>query len=113
MDGTRLDRPHDSRCVVFQGADPDDPRCFCGETDGTPARPARRDRPATPRQTQRMQRLFRAAGITDRAERLARTAEVVGRQVSSGSHLTERENRAVCEWLQRSDTTAPRPTPGR
>lgn len=95
---TRLDLAHDRTCPVFRGADPD----LCGCDDETPAAPATpRDRPATPREMQRMQALFRAAGITDRTERLARTGGLIGRRVASCSGLSERETRVVCAWLEK------------
>lgn len=96
---TRLDQQHDHDCLTGRGADPD--LCGCDLETPVARRPAPpRDRPATPPQRQRMQSLFRAAGITDRTERLARTGELIGRRVTSCSELTERQNQLVCAQLE-------------
>ena len=57
----------------------------------------------TPAQHRRMHVLWRLAGVTDRAERLALTARAVDRDLVTSSDLTEREAEVLITYMQGLD----------
>lgn len=54
-------------------------------------------------QHRRMHVLWRLAGVTDRAERLALTAKAVGRPLVTSSDLTEREAEVLITYMRGLD----------
>jgi hypothetical protein len=54
----------------------------------------------TPAQHRQMHALWREAGVTDRAARLALTGAAVGRQVGSSDDLTEDEAARLIEYMR-------------
>ena len=54
----------------------------------------------TPEQHRAMHALWREANVTDRADRLALTAAVVGRTVGSSNDLTEAEAEALISYMR-------------
>jgi len=50
--------------------------------------------------------LWRLAGVTDRAQRLALTARAVGRPLVTSSDLTEREADVLITYMQELDDRA-------
>lgn len=54
-----------------------------------------------PAQHRRMHVLWRLAGVTDRADRLALTAAIVGRQLVTSNDLEEWEAAGVIRYMQR------------
>lgn len=64
--------------------------------------PNRNDVP-TAVQHRRMHALWRAAGVTERADRLALTSAVIGRSVTTSSELTGAEAAQIIRYMTRLD----------
>ncbi len=51
-------------------------------------------------QHRRMHALWRQAGITDRADRLALTGRAIGRRIESSNDMTDKEAFRVLDYMQ-------------
>lgn len=112
---TRLDDPHDLRCPVHtRGADPDD--CQCDDEQGysprprpsgrlTPRRPDAGCSPPWKRQHIDMSKLWTAAGVTRRRDRLTLTGVLLERATpSSSNELTVGDADLVVRQLTELET---------